>query len=159
MSNSKQVVAKMLCQLLADSYTLYLKTQNYHWNVKGSHFRSLHLLFDEQYKELAEAIDLIAERIRALGYSAPGSYRAFTKLATIKEAPENPPPALNMIAELAADHEAMAKKVSKIYQEAENIGDEVTSDLAVKRGSAHEKNVWMLRSNLEENADENVKVA
>lgn len=133
--------------LLANTYALYLKTQNYHWNVVGPHFHSLHGMFEEQYKALAEAVDEIAERIRALGDSAPGSFEEFSKLKTISEA-KLKMDSFAMIKDLVESHEAIAKHIALILKQAEDEQDEVTQDLLVERLSAHEKTLWMLKAHL-----------
>ena len=132
--------------LLADSYTLYLKTQNFHWNVTGPHFPALHPLFETQYRALAEAVDEIAERIRALGAYAPGSYRQFAVLSSIEEAGDNQPRAMEMVRQLASDHEAAAKTCGKLIEAAQAVGDEVSADLGIERRNFHEKTAWMLRA-------------
>lgn len=137
-----------LSRLLADSYTLYLKTHNFHWNVKGPMFTTLHTLFETQYTELALAVDEIAERIRAVGAPAPGSYAAFAKLTQIQEA-ESVPPATEMVEQLAADQDAVARSAATVLEAAQKAGDEVSADLAIQRMQVHEKNAWMLRSHLE----------
>ena len=139
-------VGKELGKVLADSYTLYLKTHNFHWNVRGPHFHALHNLFEEQYTELAMAVDAIAERIRALGVDAPGSYRQFDTLNSIEEAPDAPPPALEMAATLAHDHEAVAKTCRAALEVAEENEDEVSVDMMVQRMTVHDKAAWMLRA-------------
>lgn len=147
----KEAAAKVVEQarrLLADSYTLYLKTHNYHWNVTGPMFSTLHALFETQYTELATAVDEIAERIRALGYLAPGSYAEFAKLATVEDAVEVPP-AQDMIRQLVADSETVAEVARKLVELAEEAGDHATADLATRRIDVAEKNAWMLRSHLE----------
>jgi starvation-inducible DNA-binding protein len=147
--DQKKAIAQGLSQLLADSYTLYLKTHNYHWNVKGPMFQTLHLLFETQYTELAMAVDLIAERIRALGVRAPGSYAEFGKATTIKEGIVAPK-AEEMIGQLLADNETVAKAASDAFPAAEKAGDQATMDLLTQRLQVHEKSAWMLRSLLEE---------
>lgn len=142
----RQKVGKELGKVLADEYTLYLKTHNFHWNVRGPHFHALHNLFEEQYTELALAVDEIAERIRALGVDAPGSYRVFGDMASIKEAPDTPPEALKMADQLAHDHEAVAKTCRNTLKIAEEAEDEVTVDMMVERMTVHDKAAWMLRS-------------
>ncbi|MGB7405741.1 MAG: DNA starvation/stationary phase protection protein [Pacificimonas sp.] len=139
-------VGKELGKVLADSYTLYLKTHNFHWNVKGPHFHALHNLFEEQYTELAEAVDDIAERIRALGETAPGSYRQFGNLNSIDEAPDTPPDALVMADQLAQDHEAVAQTCRNLLPVAEGADDEVSVDMMIGRMTVHDKAAWMLRS-------------
>lgn len=141
----RKSIAEGLAILLADSYTLYLKTHNYHWNVTGPMFQSLHTLFEEQYKELAVAVDDIAERIRALGEFAPGSYKEFAKITTIHEA-EGTPTAEEMIKDLVKSHEAIAKTSRNIVPIAGNASDEVTLDILTQRMTVHEKTAWMLRS-------------
>ncbi len=148
MSKKSAKVIEALEKLLADSYTLQLKTQNYHWNVTGPSFNSLHLLFETQYTDLAAAIDEIAERIRALGGKAPGSFKAFSKLASIKEETESPK-ATEMVKNLAKDQETIVASAEKVLKAAEEIGDEPTVDLAIGRQQLHQKNAWMLHAHLE----------
>jgi starvation-inducible DNA-binding protein len=141
----RKQVCKGLSKLLADSYLLYLKTQNYHWNVTGKMFQSLHALFEQQYQDLAEAVDEIAERIRALGEFAPGSFSAFAKVTSIKE--ENAiPVAEEMIHNLVSGNEAVVQTCREIVNLCEEAEDDVTIDLMVERMQKHEKNAWMLRS-------------
>lgn len=140
--------AKALSHLLADSYTLYLKTHNFHWNVTGPMFRTLHVMFEEQYTELWTAVDLIAERIRALGSYAPGSYKQFSDLTKIEEE-TSVPPAIDMIRKLVQGHETVAKTARSIFPIAEKGGDEASLDLLTQRIQLHEKTAWMLRSLLE----------
>jgi len=147
MRSNKQVV-EALSKLLADTYTLYLKTHNYHWNVTGPMFNSLHTLFETQYTEYALAVDEIAERIRAIGARAPGSYTEFAELASVKE-DRGSPPAMEMISHLVADQEATAASARKVVEVAEEAGDHATADLGVRRIETHDKNAWMLRSHLE----------
>ncbi len=137
-----------LATLLASSYTLYLKTHNYHWNVTGPMFTTLHTLFMTQYTELALAVDEIAERIRAVGACAPGSYTAFSKLSSVKEENGNPD-ARTMIKKLVADQEAIIDNARAVIKAAEKAGDQVSADLATRRMDVHAKNAWMLRSHLE----------
>ncbi|GAA0528983.1 starvation-inducible DNA-binding protein [Rhizomicrobium palustre] len=144
----RKAIAEGLSRLLADSYTLYLKTHNYHWNVTGPMFNTLHLMFEAQYTELALAVDLIAERIRALGVYAPGSYAAFAKLSSIEES-EKVPNATDMIADLVKGQEAVVRTARKIYPLASKADDEATADLLTQRIQLHEKTAWMLRSLLE----------
>lgn len=144
----RRAVAGVLSRLLADSYTLYLKTHNYHWNVTGPMFQTLHTLFEMQYTELATAVDGIAERIRALGERAPGSYREFAKLAHVKDA-ESVPKAEEMIRELAADHETVSRTAMEVFKEAGSHGDEATVSLVTARLEIHQKAAWMLRAHLE----------
>lgn len=141
-------IADGLSHLLADTYTLYLKTHNYHWNVTGPMFNTLHLMFETQYNELALAVDLVAERIRALGYPAPGSYAQYSKLSVIKES-EGVPAAMDMVADLVKGQEAVARTARKVFPQAEKANDEPTADLLTQRMQVHEKNAWMLRSLLE----------
>ncbi len=141
-------IAKGLSHLLADSYTLYLKTHNYHWNVTGPMFQTLHLMFEQHYIELAAAVDLIAERIRALGVYAPGTYKQFADLTSIEEEVMIPT-ATEMIQKLVRAHETVAKTARSIYDVAEKGRDEATADLLTQRIQLHEKTAWMLRSLLE----------
>ncbi|WP_300760266.1 Dps family protein [Janthinobacterium sp.] len=142
-------MAEGLSGLLADSYTLYLMTHNFHWNVKGPMFNTLHLMFMTQYTEQWGALDLIAERIRALGYPAPGTYKEFVKLATIKEI-DGVPPALEMVSHLVAAQEATARTARRLFPLLEKANDQPTADLITQRLDLHEKTAWMLRSLLEE---------
>ena len=144
----RTIIAEGLSRLLADSYTLYLKTHNFHWNVTGPMFQTLHTMFEQEYSELALAVDEVAERIRALGHPAPGSYAAFAKLSSIDEA-EGVPAAHEMIAQLVAGHEAVAATARSVFPAAEKGNDEVTADLLTQRMQVHEKTAWMLRSLLE----------
>jgi starvation-inducible DNA-binding protein len=134
-----------LSRLLADTYTLYLKTHNYHWNVTGPQFNTLHTMFETQYTELAMAVDVIAERIRALGAWAPGSYSDFAKLSTVKEA-RGIPAAEAMVAELAADQAAVVRTARALFPAVEAASDEPTADLLTQRMQVHEKTAWMLRA-------------
>lgn len=138
-----------LSGLLADSYTLYLMTHNFHWNVKGPMFNSLHAMFMAQYTEQWNALDMIAERIRSLGYPAPGTYKEFVKLASIKEI-EGVPKALDMVRHLVAGHEATARTARALFDLVSKANDEPTADLLTQRLDVHEKTAWMLRSLLEE---------
>lgn len=138
-------IAEGLSRLLADSYTLYLKTHNYHWNVTGPMFQTLHTLFETQYTELATAVDEIAERIRALGETAPGSYQQFAALSSISEE-TGVPAAEDMIRQLVEGQEAVARTARSIFPAADAAGDEPTADLLTQRMQIHEKNAWMLRS-------------
>jgi starvation-inducible DNA-binding protein len=142
---NRQQIAEGLAKLLADSYTLYLKTHNYHWNVTGPMFNTLHLMFEQQYTELATAVDEIAERIRALGEPAPGSYKAYAKLTSIEEE-ESVPSAEEMIKQLVRGQEAVARTARSVFPAAEAANDEPTADLLTQRMQVHEKNAWMLRS-------------
>ena len=141
----RKAIADGLCHLLADSYTLYMKTHNFHWNVTGPMFSTLHAMFMDQYTEIWGALDEIAERIRALGFFAPGTYKEYAKLASIKE-PEGVPSAEEMIAELVKGQEAVSKTARKIFPLVEKAADEPTADLLTNRMQIHEKNAWMLRS-------------
>lgn len=141
------IVEKLGC-LLADTYTLYLKTHNFHWNVTGPMFRDLHLLFEEQYTELSAAVDIVAERIRTLGAPAPGTYREFQKLTRLKE-PDGVPSASEMIAELTADNEAVARAIREALPVVQDANDDSTDSLLADRLAVHEKAAWMLRSLLE----------
>ena len=141
-------IAQGLSHLLADTYTLYLKTHYFHWNVTGPMFNTLHLMFETQYNELALAVDLIAERIRSLDVYAPGTYRDFAKLTSIKES-EFVPKAQDMIAELVAGHEAVCRTARSVFPSADAASDEATADLLTQRLQLHEKTAWMLRSLLE----------
>ena len=138
-------IADGLSRLLADTYTLYLKTHNYHWNVTGPMFHTLHLMFETQYNELALAVDLIAERIRALGAPAPGSYREFAQYSTIDEEDDRPD-ATEMIRRLVAGQDAVVRTAKSIFAAVETAHDEPTADLLTQRIQAHEKSAWMLRS-------------
>ncbi|HEX6623723.1 MAG TPA: Dps family protein [Pyrinomonadaceae bacterium] len=141
----RREIAEGLSRLLADTYTLYLKTHNFHWNVTGPMFQTLHLMFEQQYNELALAVDLIAERIRALGYSAPGSYKEFGKLTSIKEA-DGVPAAEGMIRQLVEGQETVARTARAVFETAGNANDAPTEDLLTERLQVHEKTAWMLRS-------------
>ena len=147
--DDRKAIAAGLSRVLADSYTLYLKTHNFHWNVTGPMFNSLHLMFEGQYTELATAVDEIAERIRALGEAAPGTYSAFAKLSQIEEE-EGVPPAQEMIEQLVRGHETVAKTARSVFPLADKGGDEPTADLLTQRLQIHEKTAWMLRSLLAE---------
>ena len=138
-------IANGLSRVLADTYVLYLKTHNFHWNVEGPMFQTLHQMFMDQYTEAWNAIDPIAERIRALGHYAPGSYRQFAKLASIKES-EGVPKAGKMVRELIAGQEAVARTARAVLPLAERANDQPTLDLLTQRLNIHEKNAWMLRA-------------
>ena len=144
----RKAIAAGLCHLLADSYTLYLKTHNFHWNVTGPMFNTLHTMFMDQYTEIWNALDEIAERIRALGFYAPGTYKEFAKLASIQET-EGVPNAQEMIKELVKGQEAVSKTARTIFPLVDKAADEPTADLLTQRMQIHEKNAWMLRSLLE----------
>ena len=143
----REAIAEGLSRLLADSYTLYLKTHNYHWNVVGPMFNTLHLMFEVQYNELALAVDLIAERIRALGVRAPGSYREFAALSSITE-DDDQPDAEEMIRRLVIGQETVARTARSVFPVVERASDEPTADLLTQRLQVHEKTAWMLRSML-----------
>jgi starvation-inducible DNA-binding protein len=145
----RREVAKGLCHVLADTHTLYLKTHNYHWNVTGPMFHALHAMFEEQYTELWQAGDLLAERIRALGFTAPGSYREFSKLTYLYEE-EGVPAAEEMIRQLIRDHETVARTARFALSVARSAVDAPTEELLTKRLTAHEKAAWMLKSLLAE---------
>ena len=138
-----------LSKLLADTYTLYLTTHNFHWNVTGPMFGTLHQMFMAQYTELWNAVDPIAERIRSLGFPAPGSYAQFSALSSIKDVPQQPPKALAMVAILVEGHEAVARTARSIFPTADEAHDEPTADLLTQRLTVHEQTAWMLRSLLE----------
>ena len=144
----REAIAGGLSRLLADSYTLYLKTHNFHWNVTGVMFQTLHTMFEEEYTELATAVDEIAERIRALGHFAPGSYKSYLGLSSVEEA-DGVPEAKEMIRQLVSGHEAVAKTARSVFPAAEDGNDEVTADLLTQRMQVHEKTAWMLRSLLD----------
>ena len=139
-----------LSKLLADTYTLYLTTHNFHWNVTGPMFNTLHAMFMTQYTELWGAVDPIAERIRSRGSPAPGSYAQFGSLASIKDAPAKPPKAMEMVKILVDGHEAVARTARSIFPLADAASDEPTADLLTQRLTVHEQTAWMLRSLLEE---------
>ncbi|AOJ03426.1 MULTISPECIES: non-specific DNA-binding protein DpsA [Burkholderia] len=141
----RKKIAEGLSRLLADTYTLYLKTHNFHWNVTGPMFNTLHLMFEEQYNELWLAVDLVAERIRTLGVVAPGTYREFAKLSSIPEA-DGVPAAEDMIRQLVEGHEAVVRTARTIFPDADAASDEPTADLLTQRLQTHEKTAWMLRS-------------
>ncbi len=142
---SRREIAGGLSRLLADTYTLYLKTHNFHWNVTGPMFNTLHLMFEQQYTELATAVDEIAERIRALGEPAPGSYSQYAELSSIREE-TGVPSAEDMIRQLVADQEAVVRTARSVFPAAEAASDEPTADLLTQRMQVHEKTAWMLRS-------------
>ena len=145
----RKKIAQGLSALLADSYTLYLMTHNFHWNVTGPQFNSLHLMFMGQYTEQWNALDIIAERIRALGHPAPGTYKEFVKLASIKEV-EGVPKANDMIRHLVAAQEATARTARELFPLVDAANDQPTADVLTQRLDVHEKTAWMLRSLLEE---------
>jgi starvation-inducible DNA-binding protein len=144
----RKAIANGLSRLLADTYTLYLKTHNFHWNVTGPMFNTLHLMFEQQYNELALAVDAIAERIRALGFAAPGSYKQFAELTRIREE-TGTPEASEMIGQLVADQETVVRTAREIFPLVDTASDEPTADLLTQRMQIHEKTAWMLRSLLQ----------
>jgi starvation-inducible DNA-binding protein len=146
--DNREAVAQGLSRLLADEYTLYLKTHNFHWNVTGPLFNTLHSMFETHYTESALAVDQVAERIRALGFPAPGTYRQYAELSSIDEE-SGVPEALEMVRLLVKAHEACAKTARSIFPLAEAGEDEVTADLLTQRLQVHEKTAWMLRSLLQ----------
>jgi starvation-inducible DNA-binding protein len=141
-------IADGLCHLLADEYTLYLKTHNFHWNVTGPMFNTLHLMFEQHYTEAATAVDLVAERIRALGFPAPGTYKAYATLSSIDET-EGVPDWREMVTQLVKGHEACVRTARGIFPAVDKASDEPTADLLTQRMQVHEKTAWMLRSLLE----------
>jgi starvation-inducible DNA-binding protein len=145
----RKAIADGLSHVMADTYSLYLKTHNYHWNVTGPMFQTLHLMFEQQYNELWTAVDLIAERIRALGHFAPGTYKALGALSSIAE-DESVPPATEMIRNLVRGHEQVATTARKLFPISEKASDQPTADLLTQRLETHEKTAWMLRSLLDE---------
>jgi starvation-inducible DNA-binding protein len=145
---TRKEIGKGLSRLLADTYTLYLKTHNFHWNVTGPMFNTLHLMFEAQYTELALAVDLVAERIRALGFPAPGSYKQFADLTSLKEE-TGVPKAEDMIRQLVKDQEAVVRTARSIFPLVDKANDEPTADLLTQRMQVHEKTAWMLRALLQ----------
>ena len=148
-AGEREKIAQGLSALLADSYTLYLMTHNFHWNVTGPMFNTLHLMFMAQYTEQWNALDIIAERIRALGHPAPGTYKEFVELASIKEV-EGVPNANDMIRHLVAAQEATARTARQLFPLVNGANDQPTADLLTQRLEVHEKTAWMLRSLLED---------
>lgn len=146
----RAAIAKGLSHLLADTYTLYLTTHNFHWNVTGPMFNTLHQMFMVQYTELWAAVDPVAERIRSLGHAAPGSYAQFSQLASVPDAPATPPKALEMVGILVQGHEAVARTARELFPMADKANDQPTADLLTQRLTVHEQTAWMLRSLLEE---------
>jgi starvation-inducible DNA-binding protein len=146
--DQRKAIADGLSRLLADEYTLYLKTHNFHWNVTGPMFNTLHLMFETHYNESALAVDLVAERIRALGHPAPGTYKQYSALSSIEET-AGVPEAMEMVRLLVKGHEACAKTARSVFPAADKAGDEPTADLLTQRMQVHEKTAWMLRSLLE----------
>jgi len=146
--NQRKAIAEGLSRLLADEYSLYLKTHNFHWNVTGPMFNTLHLMFETHYTEAALAVDLVAERIRALGFAAPGTYAEYAKLSSIEET-TGVPEAMEMVRLLVKGHEACARTARSVFPLADEASDEPTADLLTQRLQVHEKTAWMLRSLLE----------
>lgn len=142
----RAAIAAGLSKLLAETYTLYLTTHNFHWNVTGPMFNSLHAMFMTQYTELWNAVDPIAERIRSLGHAAPGSYAQFAKLSGLPDAPSEPPKAMKMVELLMQGHEAVARTARSIFPLVDKAGDEPSADLLTQRLTVHEQTAWMLRS-------------
>lgn len=147
-AQDRRTIVDGLSRLLADTYTLYLKTHNFHWNVTGPMFPMLHEVFEQQYMELAAAVDLLAERIRALGSPSPGTYSQFAALASIQE-PDGVPSAQDMIRQLTQDQGAVVRTARALMPTLEQAGDDPTADLLTQRMHVHEKTAWMLRSMLE----------
>lgn len=143
--NDRREIAAGLSKLLADTYTLYLKTHNFHWNVTGPMFQTLHVMFEQQYTELAQAVDDIAERIRALGFPAPGTFKEFGQLTSVKE-DDGAPSADDMIRQLVEAQETVVRTARSIFPVVERVNDEPTADLLTTRMQVHEKTAWMLRS-------------
>ena len=146
----RAAIAEGLSRVLADTYTLYLTTHNFHWNVTGPHFNSLHAMFMGQYTELWNATDVIAERIRALGHYAPGSYAEFSKIATVPDVPQQPPKAMEMVRILDKGHETVSRIAREFIPVAEQAGDDPTADMLTSRCTVHDQTAWMLRSLLED---------
>lgn len=146
----RAAIAGGLSKLLADTYTLYLTTHNFHWNVTGPMFNSLHAMFMTQYTELWNAVDPVAERIRSLGHPAPGSYAQYGELTSLKDAPTTPPSAMEMVRILVEGHEAVARTARSIFPLVDKAGDEPTADLLTQRLTVHEQAAWMLRSILQD---------
>lgn len=146
----RAAIAQGLSRLLAETYTLYLTTHNFHWNVTGPMFNTLHTMFMGQYTEMWNAVDPIAERIRALGFHAPGSYAEFSKLSTLADAPAKPPKALAMVELLAKGHEAIARTAREVFDVVDAANDQPSADLLTQRMDIHEKTAWMLRALLED---------
>jgi starvation-inducible DNA-binding protein len=146
----RAAIAEGLSRVLADTYTLYLTTHNFHWNVTGPMFNSLHAMFMAQYTELWNAVDPVAERIRSLGHKAPGSYAQFAQLSSLPDAPATPPKALDMVRILVDGHEGVARTARALFDLVDKASDEPTADLLTQRLTVHEQTAWMLRSLLEE---------
>ena len=148
-AEDRAAISEGLSRLLADTFTLYLTTHNFHWNVTGPMFNSLHAMFMAQYTELWNAVDPIAERIRSLGHAAPGSYGRFSDLTSLKGSPDTPPKAMEMVRLLVEGHEAVARTARSLFPLADAANDEPTADLLTQRLTVHEQTAWMLRSLLE----------
>ncbi len=146
--DARSGIADALSRMLADEYTLYLKTHNFHWNVTGPMFNTLHLMFEQHYLEAATAVDLVAERIRALGFPAPGTYKAYAALSSIEET-DGVPEWREMVIQLVKGHEACVRTARGAFPKVDAAGDEPTADLLTQRMQVHEKTAWMLRSLLE----------
>ncbi len=146
----RAAIAEGLSRVLADTYTLYLTTHNFHWNVTGPHFNSLHAMFMGQYTELWNSTDVIAERIRALGHYAPGSYAEFSNIATVPDVPQQPPKAMEMVRILVKGHETVSRIAREFIPVAEEAGDDPTADMLTARCTVHDQTAWMLRSLLED---------
>ena len=146
--HGRKTLSDGLAHLLADTYTLYVKTHNFHWNVTGPMFQTLHTMFETEYRALAEAVDEVAERIRALGHPAPGSFSQFSELSSVDEE-TGVPAAEEMIRQLVRGHEACVRTARTVFASAESVGDQVTVDLLTERMQVHEKTAWMLRSLLQ----------
>jgi len=146
----RAAIAQGLSRVLADTYTLYLTTHNFHWNVTGPMFNTLHTMFMGQYTELWNAVDPIAERIRSLGHPAPGSYAQFGELTSLPDVPSEPPSALEMVRILVEGHEAVARTARELFPTADKASDEPTADLLTQRLTVHEQTAWMLRALLED---------
>lgn len=146
----RAAIAQGLSRLLAETYTLYLTTHNFHWNVTGRMFNTLHTMFMDQYTEMWNAVDPIAERIRALGFHAPGSYAEFAKLSTLPDAPAKPPKAMEMVEILAKGHEALARTAREVFPVVDEADDQPSADVLTQRMDVHEKTAWMLRALLED---------
>ena len=146
----RATIAEGLSRVLADTYTLYLTTHNFHWNVTGPHFNSLHAMFMSQYTELWNSTDVLAERIRALGHYAPGSYAEFSKIASVPDVPQTPPKAVEMVRILVKGHETVSRIAREFIPVAQQAGDDPTADMLTARCTVHDQTAWMLRSLLEE---------
>ena len=144
--NARKAVAEAINGVLADTYALYMKTHAYHWNVTGPQFHTLHVMFEEQYREMWAALDELAERVRALGHFAPSSGKAFMELARVESADTSPPDAATMVANLLADHETLIRNAREALETADEADDSASEDLLTQRIQSHEKTAWMLRA-------------